>query len=166
MEDALATISLIKDDWHERPIFHCHHPGGQVANGGIRRDQRPARLVGPDIVGQTDRLGEEWTYRYKDMHQSRQKVVELVPGEKVVWQVVDSTLSFLKDKTEWTGTTIVFEISPKGNQTEVRFTHVGLAPEVECFDVCSDAWGGLIRGSLRSFINEGTGDPDSVEKAA
>lgn len=126
----------------------------------------PRAWWGQNIVGRTDRLGEEWTYRYKDMHQSRQKVVELVPGEKIVWQVVDSTLSFLKDKTEWTGTTIVFEISPKGDQTEIRFTHVGLAPEVECFDVCSDAWGGLIRGSLRSFINKGTGDPDSVEKAA
>jgi hypothetical protein len=126
----------------------------------------PRAWWGQDIVGRTDRLGEEWTYRYKDMHQSRQKIVELVPGEKVAWHVVDSTLSFLTDKTEWTGTTIVFEISPNGDQTEIRFTHIGLAPSVECFEVCSDAWGGLIRGSLRSFINEGIGDPDSVEKAA
>jgi hypothetical protein len=84
----------------------------------------------------------------------------------VAWLVVDATISFLQDKTEWMGTTIVFEISPKGDQTEIRFTHIGLAPDVECFEVCSDAWGGLIRGSLRSFINEGIGDPDSVEKAA
>jgi hypothetical protein len=93
-------------------------------------------------------------------------VVELVPGKKVAWHVVDANLSFLRDKTEWTGTTIVFEISPRGDQTEIRFTHVGMAPEVECFDICSNAWGGLIRGSLRSFIEEGVGDPDSVEKAA
>ena len=126
----------------------------------------PRAWWGKDIVGRTDRLGEEWTYRYKDMHQSRQKIVELVPGEKVAWHVVDSTLSFLTDKTEWTGTTIVFEISPDGDETEIRFTHIGLAPSVECYEICSDAWSGLIRGSLRSFINEGIGDPDSVEKAA
>lgn len=126
----------------------------------------PRAWWGQNIDGRTDRLGEEWTYRYKHLHESRQKVVELVPGGKVAWHVVDANLSFLADKTEWKGTTIVFEISPKGGQTEIRFTHVGLAPEVECFEVCSDAWGGLIHGSLRSFINEGVGDPDNVEKAA
>lgn len=126
----------------------------------------PRAWWGRNITGRTDRLGEEWTYRYKDLHESRQKVVELVPGKKVAWHVVDANLSFLRDKAEWKGTTIVFEISPKGDQTEVRFTHVGLAPDIECFDVCSDAWSGLIRGSLRSFIEEGVGDPDNVEKAA
>jgi hypothetical protein len=126
----------------------------------------PRAWWGRDITGRTDRLGEEWTYRYKDLHESRQKTVELVPGEKVVWYVVDANLSFLEDRTEWKGTTIVFEISPKGDQTEIRFTHIGLAPNIECFEVCSDAWSGLIYGSLRSFINEGKGDPDSVEKAA
>jgi len=126
----------------------------------------PRAWWGQNITGRTDRLGEEWTYRYKDMHQSRQKVVELIPGKKVAWHVVDATMSFLQDKAEWRGTTIVFDISPKGDQTEVCFTHVGLAPQVECFEVCSDAWGGLIRGSLRSLIEQGVGDPDNVEQAA
>lgn len=126
----------------------------------------PRAWWGQEIEGHTDRLDEEWTYRYKDMHLSRQKTVEMVPGRKVAWQVVDATMSFLEDKAEWKDTTIVFDISPKGDRTEVRFTHVGLAPEVECFEVCSDAWGGLINGSLRSLIETGSGDPDSVEKAA
>lgn len=126
----------------------------------------PRAWWGENIVGITDRLGEEWTYRYKDLHQSRQKVAELVPGKRIAWQVVDATMSFLQDKHEWTGTTIVFDLTPIAGGTEIRFTHVGLAPRVECFDVCSDAWTGLITGSLKGFIERGEGDPDSVEKAA
>ena len=65
-------------------------------------------------------------------------------------------LAFVEDKTEWVGTTITFDISFKGDQTEVVFTHVGLQPAVECYDTCSDAWSSLIQGSLRHLIETGT----------
>ena len=90
-----------------------------------------------NIEGRTDRVGEEWTYRYKDVHYSKQNITELVPGKKVVWLVLDGYLSFVEDKTEWTGTTITFDILKKGDQTEVRFTHVGLVPDYECYGACS-----------------------------
>lgn len=124
---------------------------------------RPRDWWGQDITGETDRLGSEWTYRYKDMHVSRQRTVELVPGRKVTWDVVDAEMSFLKDKAEWTGTRIVFDIATKGDRTEIRFTHVGLVPDVECFDVCKSAWSGLIGDSLRQLIETGEGLPDTVE---
>lgn len=126
----------------------------------------PRAWWGESIVGDTDRLGAEWTYRYKDLHRSTQKTTELVPGRKVAWLVVDSMLSFLKDKSEWNGTTIVFDISPLGDKTKIRFTHAGLVSSVECYDVCTSAWTGLIQDSLKDFIETGTGDPDNVEKAA
>ena len=126
----------------------------------------PRAWWGENIEGRTDRLGDEWTYRYKDMHFSRQKTVEMVQDSKVTWHVVDAMMSFIEDKAEWKDTKIVFEISPKGDMTEIRFTHLGLAPAAECFDICSDAWTGLIRGSLKELVETGAGDPDSVEKAA
>ena len=126
----------------------------------------PRAWWGENIEGNADRVGEEWSYRYKDIHFSRQKTLELSPGHRVVWHVVDATLSFIEDKAEWKGTTMIFDLSPKSDKTEIRFTHVGLRPAVECFDVCSDAWSGLMTGSLRELIETGTGDPDSVEKAA
>jgi Activator of Hsp90 ATPase homolog 1-like protein len=113
-----------------------------------------------EIEGTTDKLGGEFTYRYQDMHRSRQKITELVPGKKVVWRVSDSYLQFVKDKAEWDGTNIVFDIARKGGKTEVRFTHRGLAPEYECFDKCSGAWGFYIAGSLRDLIEAGKGQPN------
>ena len=116
-----------------------------------------------NIEGSTDRLGEEWTYRYKDMHRSKQKITELVPGKKIVWHVLDSYLSFVKDKTEWNGTDVVFEISKKDDKTQLKFTHSGLVPDFECYDDCSNAWGGYINGSLRKLIIKGKGRPNKKE---
>ena len=92
------------------------------------------------------------------------KLTEIVPNQKVVWHVLDNYFNFTKDKTEWKGTEISFEISRKGNKTEIRFAHVGLVPEYECFDVCSNAWGSYINGSLRSLITTGKGKPNQKEK--
>ena len=56
-----------------------------------------------EIDGRTDKLGEEWTYRYKDVHRTTQKITELVPGKKVAWHVTDAQINFVKDTTEWHG---------------------------------------------------------------
>ncbi len=115
-----------------------------------------------EIEGKTDRLGDEFTYRYADVHRSKQKIIELIPGKKVVWHVVDASLNFTQDKTEWNGTDITFDIAKKGDKTEVRFTHVGLVPEFECFDSCSNAWSFYISGSLRDLIT--AGKEQAIEK--
>ena len=120
------------------------------------------------IEGNTDKLGDEFTYRYADVHYSKQKVTVSIPGQKVVWHVLDARLNFTQDKAEWKGTDITFGIAKKGDKTEVRFTHVGLVPQFECFDKCSNAWSSIINVSLRGLITRdslptGAGQPN--EKA-
>src|ERR1035438_8460467 len=66
-----------------------------------------------EILGRTDKLGEEFTYRYEDLHRTTQKITEFIPGKKVVWHVLKSRISFVKDMAEWNGTEIVFEITQK-----------------------------------------------------
>jgi Activator of Hsp90 ATPase homolog 1-like protein len=113
-----------------------------------------------NIEGGTDRLGDEFTYRYEDVHYSKQKITEFIPGKKVVWLVLDGYLKFVEDKTEWTGTTITFDIAKNGDKTEVRFTHVGLVPSYECYGSCSNAWTFYVNDSLRSLITTGKGEPN------
>ena len=112
------------------------------------------------VEGDTDKLGAEFTYRYNDVHFSRQKVTEFVPGERVVWRVVDSSLRFRKEN-EWTGTDIVFDISRKGGKTQVHFVHIGLVPRFLCYGDCSGAWGVLINENLRNLIITGKAQPDA-----
>jgi activator of Hsp90 ATPase-like protein len=116
-----------------------------------------------NIEGSTDKLGAEFSCRYQDAHFFKIKITELVPGKRIAWHVLDNRFNFTKDKNEWKGTDIIFEISKIGNKTEVRFTHRGLIPEYECFDVCSSAWGSYINGSLRSLIATGRGKPNQKE---
>jgi hypothetical protein len=113
-----------------------------------------------EIEGDTDKLGAEFTYRVPDVHYSKQKITEFIPDKKVVWQVLDSDLSFTEAKTEWNDTKINFEISKKDGKTEVRFTHLGLVPAYECYSDCSNAWGMLINGSLRQLIITGKAQPN------
>lgn len=116
-----------------------------------------------NIEGSTAKLGDEWTYRYKDVHRSTMKVTEMVPNKKVVWLVVDNYFDFTEDKTEWKNTKIIFEISRQGKNTDIRFTHEGLVSAYECYEVCSNAWGSYVNGSLCSLIATGKGKPNPKE---
>ncbi len=110
-----------------------------------------------DIKGNNDKLNDEFTYQMEDMHFSKQQLVEVIPYEKIVWLVIDSKLGFTKNPSEWTGTKIIFDITGINNKTQLRFTHAGLVPEIECYDGCSNAWGMLIQQSLLSLITTGKG---------
>jgi hypothetical protein len=112
------------------------------------------------IDGRTDELGAEFTYRYEHLHRSTQKITDFVPGRRVVWHVADSYLDFVNDKTEWNGTDIIFEIAGNGGKTELRFTHAGLVPSVECYGKCVGAWTFYVGESLRDLITTGNGDPN------
>lgn len=86
-----------------------------------------------------------------------------MPGKKVVWHVLTSHSNSVKDKNEWEGTDIVFEITRRDGQTELRFTHIGLVPPFECCGDGSGASGFHINDSLRSLITTGKGQPAGKE---
>ena len=112
------------------------------------------------IEGDTNKLGDVFKYRFQDIHRCQLKIAESVPDQKVTWRVLDNYFNFTQDKTEWTGTDIRFEVSKNGEQTEIRFTHVGLVPDNECFDACSEGWTTYINGSLRALVTTGKGKPN------
>ena len=116
-----------------------------------------------EIEGSTEKLNDEFTYHYKDVHISKMKLIEVIPNEKVVWLVMDNQFNFTKDKSEWKGNKIIFEITEKNNKTRLQFTQLGLVPAYECYDICRDAWSNYINNSLRSLITTGKGQPNHKE---
>jgi len=117
------------------------------------------------IEGVTDQLNSIYNYHYKDVHACRIKVIELVPEQKVVWHVLDNYFNFTTDKSEWIDTKMIFEIARSGRQTELRFTHQGLVPHYECYEVCNEAWTHFIKDSLQDLITTGQGQPTPAEEA-
>jgi NAD(P)-dependent dehydrogenase (short-subunit alcohol dehydrogenase family) len=137
-------------------------PGLQI---GLVVDQSPADVYAAildvpswwsgDFEGTTDVVGGVFTYRQGDVHRSTHQVTELAPGRRVAWHVIGAHVAFAADPTEWEGTDITFDLIPAGNGTEIRFTHVGLVRERECFESCSEAWHYYIGESLRDRILSG-----------
>lgn len=116
-----------------------------------------------NLEGSSEKLNDEFTVRFDDVHVSTQKLVEVIPGKKVTWLVTYSRLNFIQKKDEWTNTKIVFEIAETDGKTKVDFTHIGLDPSIECFDACSNAWAPYIQHSLAGLINTGKGQPTKKE---
>lgn len=112
-----------------------------------------------EIIGDTANLGDEFVFEVPDTHYAKFRLTEVVPDKRVVWHTLEARVEFVDDKDEWTDTCVIFEISQADGKTRLDFTHVGLAPAVECYDLCSDAWASYIRGSLRNLITTGKGAP-------
>ncbi len=116
-----------------------------------------------EIEGNTEKLGETFLYHYKDIHLCKLKLTEEIPNVKLVYLVTDNEFNFIKDKTEWVNTKLIFDISKDGEQTKVTFTHEGLTPQDECFKICNDSWANYIQGSLKKLIETGIGNPNAKE---
>jgi hypothetical protein len=112
-----------------------------------------------DFTGTAEKLNDQFTVRFGDTFVDF-KVTEFIPDTKIVWTVTKSFLPWLKDKTEWINTKVIFELSTLNKMTTVHFTHVGLVPQVECYDNCVRGWTQYVPGSLNKLLNEGVGQPN------
>jgi uncharacterized protein YndB with AHSA1/START domain len=111
------------------------------------------------LEGESKQQGDEFIYHHKDLHYSKHLLTEVITNKKVTWLTTDSSLNFVDDKTEWTGTTVVFDIEEQGSQTTLHFTHIGLVPELACYEACNGGWSHYLQ-SLHDLIATGKGNPD------
>jgi Activator of Hsp90 ATPase homolog 1-like protein len=108
-----------------------------------------------DFEGSSAKLNDEFIIHHPGRHYSKQQLIEVIPGKKVIWLVTASELNWLeKDKGEWTDTKMVFEITSKAGKTALHFTHEGLIPGKECYERCAQGWKMVIKEWLFNFITD------------
>lgn len=116
-----------------------------------------------NVEGKTTKINDEFKVTFGDTY-IQLKLIEQLTNYKIVWEVTDGHKHFLKNKKEWVGTKICFEIENVNNEeTKISFTHFGLKNALECYDICTDAWNGYLLGSLKKLIETGVGAPDKKE---
>ena len=109
-----------------------------------------------NVEGRSEKLNDEFIIRSGDIHYSKHKIIEVIPDKKIVWLVTDSMLNWIENnKNEWTNTKMVFEIIPNGNDTTIKFTHVGLIPGQECYENCVKGWDSIIKQNLFNYVTKG-----------
>lgn len=106
--------------------------------------------------GRATSLGDRFTVRFGESIFKTMEVAGLKTGQRVAWKVVDSIIDIpeLDRKTEWIGTSILWDIRALGNKTGLTLTHKGLNPEVECYDICRVGWGNFTHSLIDHLLWE------------
>jgi hypothetical protein len=82
-----------------------------------------------NFEGKNTKLNSEFVLSTGDSHFSKNKVIEFVPDKKFAWLVTEGLRK--TDNFEWAGTKMIFELTPKGNNTILKFTYDGVVLENE-----------------------------------
>jgi uncharacterized protein YndB with AHSA1/START domain len=104
-----------------------------------------------DTQGES-KVGEVLKFRFGKKGGFDMKVLELDPGGRVLWQVVEGP-------EEWIGTRVSFDLKQEGDFTSVLFKHQGWKEPVEFMHHCSTKWA-IFLMSLKSLVETGKGAPD------
>jgi hypothetical protein len=82
-----------------------------------------------EFVGESIRLDTEFEFKTGEVHYSKNKVVEFEPAKRLAWLTTESIRK--TDNYDWRGTKFIFELTPKGDETQLRFTYDGIVLESE-----------------------------------
>lgn len=140
----------------EQQNYHSSIVVNAGANDVFDKISRVSEWWAQNFKGSAYNAGDIFTINWGETYVTF-KLTETIPAKKITWLVTDCYLPWLKDKTEWTDTEVVFEISEENNATRVEMTHVGLTPDAECYGDCQTGWDHYIKKSLFKFIEQGQG---------
>ncbi len=108
-----------------------------------------------EIEGQSKKLDDVFTVRFGAVFITH-KVVDLVPYKKVAWLVTGSS------EKNWIDTKICFDISVAGDSTKLKFTHLGMVPELKDYDDCLKGWTKFVKENLPRLIAKTTVTMDEI----
>ena len=117
----------------------------------LLRDAIRQKVVGFDETRGDSEVDGILEFRFSPNGGFDMKVLELTPGQRVRWKVVDGP-------REWIGTTIRFDLRQENHYTIVNFKHEGWKEPIEFMHHCSTKWAVFLL-SLKSLVETGRGAP-------
>jgi len=107
-------------------------------------------------------VGDEFTTSF-DSTYWKFKIFLFEPNTKIVWECIEAKHihnGYDGIEKEWEGTLVEWNLEEKSqNETILNFTHTGLVPQLNCYEICYPAWERFVTQSLKSFVEIGTGMP-------
>jgi len=107
-------------------------------------------------------VGDTVTFRF-DATYWTMRVAVLVPNETVELECVEAHHSHkglpASIEKEWEGTRLRWDIEQQREKARISFLHEGLAPSLECYEICERGWDYFFVHSLKSYLETGLGSP-------
>ena len=122
--------------------------GHLLATGGKNFNK-----VGDQIRFTFPPLVSYWTFEVKNLDPSNLVELECVDAYHEINALPDAP------KQEWLGSHLRWRIQSDGNQTSIDFTHDGLTPALQCYEVCETGWDMFFVDSLKAYLDTGVGAP-------
>ena len=146
----------------ENQDFNCGISANITTNEAFRGICKVTEWWSKNVDGKTEKLNDVFTYHSRDTWVTF-KIIECIADKKIVWHVTDCYMHSFEDKTEWKNTNVVFEILRNGNSTQINFSHIGLVPEIKCYEGCVKGWDQYFKDSLLKLLTTGKGQPAQVK---
>jgi len=142
----------------EQQDYTCRIEAGITAQEAFQGINEVSLWWATNFEGNSKQINDVFTVHFGETFGTF-RIIELVPDKKIVWLCEDCYLDLLKNKQEWKGHKIVWEISAKKAATEIFMTHVGLVPGIECYNDCVKGWDFYLKESLQGFLTRQKGAP-------
>jgi uncharacterized protein YndB with AHSA1/START domain len=159
-ERVLAWLNIyLKETTMKQEDYHSSITANISATEAVERIGRVSDWWTAGVQGNSRNVGDAFTVRFGETFVTF-KVVEVIPDKRIVWLVTDCNLHWIKNRTEWKGTKVAWDVLPENGVSRISMTHFGLVPGMECYNDCTSGWNFYVTESLFKLLTAGKGLPD------
>ena len=149
---------------NNKPDYHCEINVNESDNKAFE-----CLTIGiPDwwsknFEGSANNLNDVFTVHFRNTFKTM-KIEEIIHNKRIVWQCIDAYIDMvsLKNKSEWIGTKLIWEIESKNTITSISLTHIGLTTDMQCYSVCEKGWDFYVTQSIFNLLAENKGIPSEA----
>jgi len=103
-------------------------------------------------------VGDKTTAKFEDGTTWSFEVVKLEKNKLIELRCYEANhihpVTTPEMRTEWENTTLRFDIASRDGDTDIHFTHIGLTPEVKCYDICHSGWDHFFGSAFYAYLDK------------